>query len=159
MLKNELFFSSQSLVHKRLSSYKWNPGSRRGREDAFEKQIAVKWPIITLQEASDYVEHEILHERFHATHFAGCAILFNKDTFHPDISVKSIYLPRHEARCARSYCRRRTWRGFTRRTFTCLFSSYCSQCQKVFTVLSLHMRNIYAKKKVLPRKFRPFVPF
>ena len=30
--------------------------------------------------------------------------------------------------------------------------------QKVFTVLSLHMSNIYAKKKVLPRKSsRPFV--
>ena len=30
------------------------------------------------------------------THFAGCAVLFNKDTFYPDISVKSIYL--HDTR-------------------------------------------------------------
>ena len=55
-------------------------------KDAIEKQIAGKWHFITLQEASDYVEHEILHERFHVTHFAGCAVLFNKDTFYPDIS-------------------------------------------------------------------------
>ena len=54
------------------------------------------WHLVILQEASDCVEHEILHERFHVTHFAGCAILFNKDTFYPDISVKSIYL--HDTR-------------------------------------------------------------
>ena len=90
------YFSSQSPVQKRLSIYNWNPGPRRGKENAFEKQIAEKWHIVTLQEASDYVEHDILHERFHVTHFAGCAILFNKDTFYPDISVKSIYL--HDTR-------------------------------------------------------------
>ena len=73
-----------------------NPGPRRGKEDAFEKQIAGKWHIVTLQEASDYVKHDILQERFHVTHNAGCAILFNKDTVCPDISVKSIYL--HDTR-------------------------------------------------------------
>ena len=31
----------------------------------------MKWHIITLQEASEYVEHDILRERFHVTHFAG----------------------------------------------------------------------------------------
>ena len=74
-------FSSQSPMQKRLSIYNWNPGPRRGTEDAIEKQIAVKWHIVTLQEASDYVEHNILHAQFHVTHFAGCAILLNKDTF------------------------------------------------------------------------------
>ena len=33
------YCSSQSPVQKRLSIYKWNPGPRRGKEDAFEKQI------------------------------------------------------------------------------------------------------------------------
>ena len=61
--------------------YNWNAGPRRVTEDAIEKQIAGKWHLITLQEASDYVEHEILPERFHVTHFAGCAVLFNKDIF------------------------------------------------------------------------------
>ena len=41
-------------------------------------------------------EHDILHERFHVTHFAGCATLFNKDIFYPDIGVKSICL--HDTR-------------------------------------------------------------
>ena len=89
-------FSSQSPVQKRLSIYNWNPGPRCGKEDAFEKQIAEKWHIVTLQEASEYVEHEILQETFHVTHCAGCAILFDKDTFYPDINVKSIYL--HDTR-------------------------------------------------------------
>ena len=34
-------FSTVSLVQKRLSIYNWNPGPRRGKEDAFEKQIPV----------------------------------------------------------------------------------------------------------------------
>ena len=72
------YFASQSAVQKRLSMYNWNPGPRRGKEDAFEKQIAEKWHIITLQEVSEYVEHEILHERLHVT------------------SVKSVYL--HDTR-------------------------------------------------------------
>ena len=42
------FFSSQLLVQKRLSTYNWNPGPRRGKEDAIEKQIAGKWHVITL---------------------------------------------------------------------------------------------------------------
>ena len=33
-------FATRSLVQKRLSIYNWNPGPRRGKEDAFEKQIA-----------------------------------------------------------------------------------------------------------------------
>ena len=62
---------SQSLLQRRLSVYNWNPGPRRGTENAIEHQIAGKWHLITLQEASDYVEHDILHERFHVNHFAG----------------------------------------------------------------------------------------
>ena len=86
------YFSSQSPVQRRLSIYNWNLGPRRGSEDAFEKQIAGKWHIATLQEASDCVDHDIIQERFHVTHYLGCAILFDKDTFYPDINVNFIYL-------------------------------------------------------------------
>ena len=78
---------------KRLSVYNWNPGPRRGKERAIEKHIAVKWHIIILQEAIEYLGHEILTNRFHVTHYGGCAILCNKDTFFSDIKVTSIYLP------------------------------------------------------------------
>ena len=67
---NKHFFT-QSPAQKRLSIYNWNPGPRRGKEDAFEKQIAGKWHIITSQEASEYVDHDILTGRFHVTHCAS----------------------------------------------------------------------------------------
>ena len=55
------------LVKKRLSIYYLNLGPRRGKEDAFEKQLAGRWHIITLQEASEYASHDILTGRFHVT--------------------------------------------------------------------------------------------
>ena len=86
----------RSLVQKRLSIYNWNPGTPRGKEGAFERQIAGKWHVVTLQEAIEYVDHELLTNRFHVTHYGGCAVLFNKDTFYLDIEVKSINL--HDTR-------------------------------------------------------------
>ena len=141
------YFSPQSPVQKRLSIYNWNPAPRRGKEDAIEKQIAGKWHLITLQEASDYVEHEILHERCHVTHFAGCAVLFNKDIFYPDISVKSIYL--HDTRRGvqdHIVEGEHGWvlQGVLSRAS---FRRAAANGQKVFTVLSLHIINIYAQKK------------
>ena len=146
------FFCSQAPVQKRLSIYNWNPGPRRGKEDAIEKQIARKWHIITLQEASEYVEHDILQERFHMTHFAGCAILFNKDTFYPDISVKSIYL--HDTRGGvqdHIVDGEQGWvlQGVLSRAS---FRRAAASGQKFFTVLSLHISNIYAKKKGIAKK-------
>ena len=143
------FFSSQSLMQKRLSVYNWNPGPRRGGEGGIEKKFAGKWHLITLQEASDYIEHEILHERFHVTHFAGCAVLFNKDTFYPDITVKSIYTRRgvqdHIVE------REHGWvlQGVLSRA---CFPRAAASGQKVFTVLSLHINNVFAKKRGIAKK-------
>ena len=63
--------SNRSPVQKRLSVYSWNPGPRRGKEDAFEKQIVGRWHVITLQEASEYVDHDMLPSRFQVTHCGG----------------------------------------------------------------------------------------
>ena len=52
-------FATRSIVQSRLSIYNWNPGLCRAKEDAFEKQIAGMWHIITLQEASEY-DHELV---------------------------------------------------------------------------------------------------
>ena len=139
----------RSLVQKRLSSYNWNPGPRRGKASTFEKQIAGKWHVVTLQEAIEYVDHDILTNRLHVTHYGGCAVLFNKDTFYPNLEVKSLYL--HDARrelpdsvvegdpvwvlqgvLSRASFRRPTLSG-----------------QKTFTVLSLHLSNVYAQNGVL----------
>ena len=140
-------FSSRSPVQKRLSIYNWNPGP--GKEDAFEKLIAGRWHIITLQEASEYVDHDILTGRLHVTHCAGCAILFNKDTFYPNIDVKSIYL--HDTR--RDFPDQvlegeRGWfmQGVLSRAS---FRRSPVSGQKSCTVLSLHFSKVYAKKLIL----------
>ena len=145
-------FSTRSLVQKRLSIYNWNPGPRRGKEDAFEKQISVKWHIITLQNASEYVNHDSLTGRFHVTHCAGCAILFNKDTFYPNIDVKSIYL--HDTRrdlLVQVIEGEQGWvmQGVLSRAS---FRRPPLSGQVSFTVLSLHISNVYAKKKGTAKK-------
>ena len=140
-------FATRSIVQRRLSIYDWNPGPRRVKEDAFEQQIAGTWHIITLQEAFEYVDHELLTNRFHVTHCAGCAILFNKDTFYPHIDVRSIYL--HDTRRdlpAQVIEGEQGWvlQGVLSRA---IFRRQPVSEQKYFTVLSLHISNIYAKKK------------
>ena len=84
-------FATRSIVQRKMSIYSWNPGPRRGTGQIQEGGIS-----LPLQEASEYVDHELLTNRFHVTHYAGCAILFNKDTVYPNIDVKSIYL--HDTR-------------------------------------------------------------
>ena len=37
--------------------------------------------IMTVQEGIEYFQEEFLTNRFHVTHFGGCVILFNKDSF------------------------------------------------------------------------------
>ena len=86
------------------------------------------------------------------THYTCCAVLFNKDTFYPDVSVKSIYL--HD--------RRRSvqdhivegehgWvlQGVLSRAS---FRRAAASGQKVFTVLSLHINNVFAKKRGIAKK-------
>ena len=142
-----------SIVQRRLSIYNLNPGPRRGKEDAFEQQIAGRWHIITLQEASEYVDHELFTNRFHVTLCAGCAILVNKDTLYPNIDVKSIYL--HDTRRdlpAQVIEGEQGWvlQGVLSRA---IFRRQPVSGQKYFTVLSLHISNIYATKKGIAKKF------
>ena len=146
------FFTSQSPLQRRLGVYDWNPGPRRGTEDAIEKQIAGKWHLITLQEASDYVDHAILHERFCVTHFAGCAVLFNKDTIYANVDVKSIYLhdtrrtlPDHVVEGEHGW----VLQGVVSRAS---FRRAASSGQTAFTVLSLHINNVFAKKGGISKK-------
>ena len=133
---------------------------------------------MTLQEGSGYVEHEILHERFHVTHFAGCAILFTEDTSYPNIDDKSIYL--HDtrrvlhdhivegehgrvlqgvvSRASFSSCGSRRSESLhcvivTHQQYLCAASG-----QTVFTVYHYTSTMSTPRKEVLPRKSsRPFV--
>ena len=141
-----------SPVQQKLSIYNWNPGPRRGREGAAEKQIAGKWHVITLQEAIEYVDHELLANRFHVTHYGGCAVLFNKDTFFPDVKVKSIYL--HDVRSVlpdKVVDGDSGWiiQGVLSRAS---FRRQPPGGQISFTVMSLHIKHNFAKKRGIGKK-------
>ena len=122
------------------------------REDAFEKQIAGEWHVVTLQEATDHVDHHILQERFHVTHHVGCAILFNKDTFHPNINDKLIDL--HDTRRGLQDQIIEGEQGWVlqKDLSLALFRRAAVSGQKFFHVFSLHINNIYAKKKGIFKK-------
>ena len=90
------FSTSQSLLQRRLSVYSWNLGLQRGTEDASENQIAEKWHIVTLQEASDYVDHAILHERFLCDSIRSLCGSLQQGHLVPNVDVKSIYF--HDTR-------------------------------------------------------------
>ena len=144
----EYFFDcsvpNRSSVQKRLSICNWNPRPRRGKEGAIEKQIAGKWHIITLQEAIEYVDHKPLTNKFHVTHCGGCAVLFNKDTFFPNVNVKSIYL--HDTR-------RETKAGFYRACYHVpLFVDNLSAAKKHsrscrYTFVTYTLRNVVFGKE------------
>ena len=85
----------------------------------------------------------------HVTHYGGCAILFNKDTFYPNINVKSIYLPETRRDLSDQVMEGdQGWvmQGVLSRAS---FRRPPLSGQKTFTVLSLHMSNIYAQNGVL----------
>ena len=149
---------NRSPVQKRLSIYNWNPGRRRGKEDAFEKQIAGKWHVISLQEASEYVDHDILTHRFHVTPYGGCAILYNNDTFYPNIDVKSIYL--HDTRRVLPDQVMEGDQGWVMQGVLsrASFRRPPLSGQKTFTVLSLQISNIYTKKTGYCKKTHPHNP-
>ena len=149
---------TRSYVQKRLSIYNWNPGPPRGKEGAIEKQIAGKWHVTTLQEAIDYVDHELLTNRFHVTHYGGCALLFNKDTFYPKIEVKSLSL--HDARRELPDKVMEGDQGWVLQGVLsrASFRRPPLSGQKRFTVLSLHITNIYAKKTWYCEKAHPHYP-
>ena len=93
------------------------------------------------------VMNTIFHELFHVAHSAGCAILFDEDIFHFDISVKSIYL--HDTRRGvqdHIVEGEQGWvlHGVLSRA---CFRRAAASGETVFTVLSLHINNVYAKKR------------
>ena len=86
------------------------------------------------------------------THFADCAVLFNKDTFYPKVDVKSIYLhdtkrilPDHFVEGEHGW----VLQGVVSRAS---FRRAASGGQTAFTVSSLHINNFFAKKRGIAKK-------
>ena len=85
-------------------------------------------------------------------HYGGCAVLSNKDTFYPDIEVQSIYLDDTRRELPDKVMEGDPgWvlQGVISRAS---FRRLPLRSQKTLTVLSLHISNIYAKKRRIAKK-------
>ena len=125
------------------------------------KHFATRAIVQRRLEASDYVDHERLTNHFHVTHYAGCAESSSTRTPPtPNVEVKSIYL--HDTRRDLPDQVMEGEQGFVLQGVLsrATFRRSPVSGQKCFTVLSLHISNIYAKKKGYCQEAHPplFVP-
>ena len=110
------------------------------KEGAIERHVAGRWHIITLQEAIEHLEHEFPTNRFHLTHYGGCAISFNKYTFFSDIKVSSMCL--HDTRTREQDKIKEVETGWVLQGVIsrASFRRQPRSGQKFFTVMSLQLR-------------------
>ena len=118
----------------------WNLGPRRGKEGAIDKHIAGKRHIIALQEAIEYLEHDYLTSHFYVTHFAGCAVLFNKDTFSLGQQSHFRLPPRYQRSAAGR--ERKTIRVGATSCHTASFQRLPRNGKSLFTTMSLRCLNV-----------------
>ena len=135
------------LEQTRISILSWNPGPSRGKPGAIEEHIVGIWHIIALQEAIEYLHHERLMNRFYITHFAGCAVLFNKDVFHSDVQVYPVYI--HDTRTGQQQVVKEGQSGWVFQAVMsrATFRRIPRNVKSFFTMVSLHINNQYAKKR------------
>ena len=73
------------LAQMRIGILTWNRGPRRGTPGAIEHILQGNGTLLLYRK----LQHEPFTNCFRIPHFAGCAVLFNKDTFYPDVRVSS----------------------------------------------------------------------
>ena len=117
------------------------------------------WYIITPQEASEYLEHDFLTNRFHVTHCGGmCDIvqqgyfLFGTSRCRPSISTTPGLVEQDKIKEGES-----GWvlQGVVSRA---AFPRQPCSVKKSFTVMSLHINNNYAKKAWHREEASPHYP-
>ena len=62
--------------------------------------LAGPWHTVALPESIEFLEADATTRQFRVAHFRGRATLVNKDTFEPDLQVKSTYVPSDKACCS-----------------------------------------------------------
>ena len=133
------------LEQTRISILCWNLAPRRGRLGAIEEHIAGKWHIITSKEAIEYLQHKCLMNQLYITHLAGCALLFNKDTFRSDVRVNSVYIHQQVVKEGQS-----GW-VFQAVISRASFRRIPRNGKSYFTMMTLHCNNQYAKKRAIAK--------
>ena len=97
--------------------------------------------------AIEYLQHKCLTNHFEITHFAGCVVLFNKDTFHSDIKVYSVHL--HDIGSGQQQVVREGQSGWVLQAVIsrASFGRVPRNGKSYFTMMSLRIHNTYAKKR------------
>ena len=147
------------LERTRISILSWNPGPRRGTPGAIEKHIAGKWHTIAFQEAIEYLQHDSLTNSFHVSQYAGCAVLFNKDTLYPDVRVSSVYI--NDTKNGRQQVVREGEAGwvFLAAVSRAAFRRVLRNSTPFFTMMSLRINNHYAKRRGIAKNVFIFSPY
>ena len=135
--------TNRLLEHTRIIIRSWNLGPRRGKPGAIEEHIASKWHTFATQETVEYLQHECLMNHFYITHFAGCAISFNKDTFHSDVQVNSVYI--QDTRYGQQQVVMEGQSGWVLQDV--ISRGIPRYGKPYFAMMSLHINNQYAKKR------------
>ena len=105
-----------------------------------------------LARSIECVDHEFLVNRFHVTHYGGCAVFFNSDTIFPDVKVKSIYLHDIMRELPNKIIEGDSGWVLQGVLSHASFRRQPLNDQRTFTVLSLHFTNDYAKKRGIGKK-------
>ena len=85
---------------------------------------------------------------FFVTHYGGCAVFFNKDIFHSDIKVTSVYL--HDTRDGQQHVvKRQSGWALQAVISRASFRRLPRNGKSFFTMTSLHVNNKFAKKRGL----------
>ena len=147
------FSTSQSLLQRRLRVLKIGILDLNEAQKMLARKNAGKWHFITLQEACDYV-HAILHERVLCDSLRSLCGTLQQGHILPNVDVKSIYF--HDTR---RVLQDHTVEGAHCWDWECLvsrasFRRVAASGQTLYTILSLHINNVYAKRR---KSSRPFV--
>ena len=78
----------------RISILSWSSGPRRGRGTLvlLRNKLRVNGTLLLCKKPSNGCSTNMLPTHFYVSHFAGCAILYNKDTISSDLLGSSVYI-------------------------------------------------------------------
>ena len=129
----------------RISILSWSPGPRRGRGTPvlLRNKLRVNGTLLLCKNPLNSCSTNTLPTHFYVSHFAGCAILYNKDTISSDLLGSSVYI--HDRKSGQHVVKEGQVlqavisRGMVRRTLR--------DGNPHFTMMSRHINNSYAKKR------------
>ena len=132
----------------RISILSWSSGPRRGRGTPvlLRNKLRVNGTLLLCKNPSNSCSTNTLPTHFYVSHFAGCAILYDKDTISSDLLGSSVYI--HDRKSGQHVVKegQNGWvlqavisRGMVRRT--------PRNGKPHFTMMSLHINNSHAKKR------------